>query len=84
MKSHKKIYNKEEKRWKLELNFGDTSEKLKEECLNMYEGIQPKVISTARFNENSDLSTTYLGKIDITRASKNKAEENSLYQNKGI
>ena len=41
----------------------------------MYEGIQPKVISTTRFDENSDLSMTYLGKIDITRASKIKAEE---------
>ena len=41
----------------------------------MYEGIQSEVISTTRFYENSDLSTTYLGKIDITRTSKIKAEE---------
>ena len=33
------------------------------------------MISTTRFDENSDLSTTYIGKIDITRASKIKAEE---------
>ena len=33
------------------------------------------MISTTRFDENSDLSTTYLGRIDITRASKIKAEE---------
>ena len=43
----------------------------------MYEGIQSEVLSTTRFNENSDLSTTYLGRIDITRTSKIKAEENS-------
>ena len=36
---------------------------------------QSEVISTTRFDENSDLSTTYLGRIDITRASKIKAEE---------
>ena len=41
----------------------------------MYEGIQSEVISTTRFDENSDLSMTYLGRIDITRASKIKAEE---------
>ena len=41
----------------------------------MYEGIQSEVISTTRFDKNSDLSTTYLGRIDITRASKIKAEE---------
>ena len=33
------------------------------------------MISTTRFDENSDLSTTYLGRIDMTRASKIKAEE---------
>ena len=41
----------------------------------MYEGIQTEVISTTRFDENSDLSTTYLDRIDITKASKIKAEE---------
>ena len=33
------------------------------------------MISTTRFDENSDLSTTYLGGIDMTRASQIKAEE---------
>ena len=33
------------------------------------------MITTTRFDENSDLSMTYLGGVDITRASKNKAEE---------
>ena len=41
----------------------------------MYDGTQSEVISTARFDENSDPSTTYLGRVDRTRASKVKAEE---------
>ena len=41
----------------------------------MYKGIQSEVISTTRFDENSDLSTTYLGRIGITRTSKVKAEQ---------
>ena len=41
----------------------------------MYEGIQSEVISTTRFDENSNLSTTYLGRIDTTRVSKIKVEE---------
>ena len=41
----------------------------------MYDGIQSEVIITTRFEENSDLNTTYLGKIDTTRASKIKAKE---------
>ena len=33
------------------------------------------MLSTTWFDENSDLSTTYLGRIDMARASKIKAEE---------
>ena len=58
----------------LELDFGDMQ--LIEVYLDIYEGIQPEILSTTRFNENSDLCTTYLGKVDTTRESKIKAEEN--------
>ena len=75
LKSHKKIYNKEDKRNMLKLDFSNTPEKLQGEYLDMYEGIQSEVISTTRFDENSDLSTTYLGRIDISRTRKIKAEE---------
>ena len=46
----------------LELDFGDMPEKLREEYLDIYEGIQSEILSTTRFNKDSDLSTTYLGK----------------------
>ena len=59
----------------MRVRFGDTPEKLKEEYLGMYEGIQTEVLSTTRFDENSDLSTTYLGRMDITRGSEMKAEK---------
>ena len=49
--------------------------KLRGDYLDMYEGIQLEVISTIRFDKNSDLTTRYLGRIDTTRASKFKAEE---------
>ena len=41
----------------------------------MYEGVKSEVLSTTRFDENSDLSMTYVGRIDMIRASKIKAEE---------
>ena len=69
------MFNKVEKRQMLDLDFGDTPEKLKGEYVDMYKGIQSEVISTTRLDENSDLSTTYFSKIDITRSSKIKAEE---------
>ena len=41
----------------------------------MYEGIQSEILSSTRFDENSDLSTTYLGKADRSKNNKIKAEE---------
>ena len=41
----------------------------------MYEGIQSEILSTTGFDENSDLSTTYLGKADNSQHNKIKAEE---------
>ena len=50
----------------------------------MYEGGQSEVLNTIRFDESSDLSTTYLGMTIMTRETTVKAEENLLYQNKDI
>ena len=42
----------------------------------MYEGIQSDILSSSRFDENSDISTTYLGKIESRESQvKLKAEE---------
>ena len=45
------------------------------EYLYVYEGIQSEIVSTTRFDENSDLSMTYLGKSYKMRNDKLKAEE---------
>ena len=74
---------KEEERDVLELDFGDIPQKLKGEFLDMYEGIQSEILSTAMFNENSDLSTTYVGKVDTSKISKIKAEESFLISKQG-
>ena len=41
----------------------------------MYKGIQSEILNTSRFDENSDLNTTYLGKSDRSTNDKLKAEE---------
>ena len=56
----------------LELDFGDMPEKLKGEYLDIYGEIQSEISSTTRFDENSVLHTTYIGRVDTTRASKIK------------
>ena len=58
----------------LELDFGDKPEKL-----TMYKRIHSEVISKTRLDENSGLSRTSLGRVDITRVSRIKAEERVSY-----
>ena len=61
---------------KTNLNFGNSPENLKTEYLDMYEGVYVEVISTDKFDEDTDISTTYLGQVDMTRNTEVKAEEN--------
>ena len=58
------------------LDFGPIPQKLQEEYLDIYYGIQSDIVSSSRFDENSDISTMYLGKIEnIKGQDKLKAEE---------
>ena len=66
----------EEELLNADVNFGGNPEKLKLEYLDVYEGVYAEVISTDRFDEDTDLSTTYLGQVDMTRNTEVKAEEN--------
>ena len=67
--------NVKEERDIIELDIGPTANMLKEEYLDVYKGIQSEIINTTRFDENSDLSTTYLGKSDRFKSDRLKAEE---------
>ena len=67
---------KEKELLSADVNFGGRPEKLKAEYLDVYEGVYAKVISTDRFDEDMDLSTTYLGQVDMTRSTEVKAEDN--------
>ena len=60
-KYRNKSETKEEKE-PVELDFGSRPLKLHEEYLDVCEGIQSETINNMRFNENSDLSMTYLGR----------------------
>ena len=48
---------------------------LRREYLDMYEGVQSKELNTTRFDESLNLRRTYLGRSDMTWATKIKAEE---------
>ena len=49
--------------------------KVKEAYFDRYEGVQSEISQVTRFDESTDLSTTYLGRINQTRKSVIRAEE---------
>ena len=59
-----------------DVNFGRSPEKFKPEYLDIYEGVYAEIVNTDRFDEDTDLSTKYLGQVDMTRDVEVKAEEN--------
>ena len=57
-------------RFSSQVSLEDTSDRLTEEYLDSYEGVKLEILNMTRFNENSDLSMTYLGRskwLDITK-----------------
>ena len=76
-RDHKDLYLKlnEEERETLGIDFGLYPDVTKSRYLDVYEGIYAEIVYANKFNENSDLSTTYLGQTEMTRDNKIKAEE---------
>ena len=46
-----------------------------EEYLERYKGVKSEILNTTRFDENLDLSMTYLGKTNMVRDHKNGSRE---------
>ena len=76
-RNHQDLYFqlKDEERETLDIDFGLYPDVTKARYLDVYEDIYAEMVYSRKFDENSDLSTTYLGKADMTRNSKIKAEE---------
>ena len=74
---HKELYFKlkGEERETLDADFGTYPDILKSKYLDVYEGVYAEMVYDNKFNENSDLSTTYLGQTKMTRDTKIKAEK---------
>ena len=65
-KLNKTIKSKDKCEFLPKVNLIESSGRSREEYLDMYEGIKTEIIDTTRFDKNSDLSITYLGRIDMT------------------
>ena len=74
---HKELYLKlkGEERETVDVDFGIYPDILKLKYLDVYEGVYAEMVYANKFNENSDLSMTYLGQTKMMRGTKIKAEE---------
>ena len=68
-RDHKRMYRKmgkEEGEW-LNIDFGESAEIMTNKYMDVYDNIYAEVVMTSKFDENIDLSTTYLGRIGMKR-----------------
>ena len=74
---HKRLYCrlKGEENHMLDVDFGTNLDTMRSNYLDMHEGVHAEVVCTNRFDENSDLSTTYLEQTEMTRETNIKVEE---------
>ena len=61
---HRRMYRRmgKEEGERLNIDFGESPNVLKDKYMDVYEDICAEVVTTNRFDENVDLSTTYLGR----------------------
>ena len=68
---------------KTSINFSGISEKLKSHYMDVYDGVYTEIVSTNRFDEDIDLSTTSLGQANMSRQTEVKAEESFAMNSAG-
>ena len=56
------------------MSFHPNSEILKQDYLDIFEGARSDVTCTAKYDENNDIGTTYLGTFKMGRQDELKAE----------
>ena len=74
-RKHKGLYNSLKTDEDLTSDIVFEGDKVKDVYLDKYDDIYAEILQVTRFDESTDLSTTYLGRVDITREQTITAEE---------
>ena len=85
-REHKRMHRKMNKEGgeRIDINFGESPEVMKSRYMDVYDNVYAEVVTTSRFDENVDLSTTYFGRIDMKREEVMKAEESFPISEQGF
>ena len=83
---HKRMYRKMNKEGgeRIDMDFGESLEVMKNRYMDIYDKVYAKVVTTSIFDENVDLSATYLGRINMQREETLKAEESFPISEQGF
>ena len=69
---------------RIDMDFGESPEVMKNRYMDIYDTVYAEVATTSRFDENMDLSTTYLGRVNMQREEMLKAEESFPISEQGF
>ena len=85
-REHKRMYKKMGKEGgeRIDIDFGESLGIMRSRYMDVYDNIYAEVVMTSRFDENVDLSMTYLGRIDMKREEVMKAEESFIISEHGF
>ena len=85
-REHKRMYKKMSKEGgeRVDIDFGESPEVMRCRYMDIYDKVYAEVVTTSRIDENVDLSTTYLGRIDMKREEMLKAEESFPISEQGF
>ena len=78
---HKRLYHslKGEESQTFDVDFCSNPETMRSNYLDMYDGVHTDVVYTNRFDESSDLSTTYLGKTNNAKGNLRSSVEEKFH-----
>ena len=84
--NHRRMYRRmgKEDGQKMDIDFGESPNVLKDKYIDVYEDVFAEIVTTNRFDENVDLSTTYLVKIGMKWEDIMKAEESFPISEQGF
>ena len=85
-REHKRMHRKmcKEGGERLDIDFGESLEIMRRRYMDVYDDIYAEVVTTSRFDENVDLSTTYLGRVNMKHEEVMKAEESFPISEQGF
>ena len=85
-RDHKRMYRKMSKEGgeRLNIDFRESLEIMRNRYIDIYDEVYAQVVTTNRFDENVDLSTTYLGRTDMKREEVMKVEESFPISEQGF